>query len=400
MRVSLLLAAGLVAMLWPTRADAANPTIYGTETNLWKEMSVVYGRVTGVAIPERGLAEVTLAVETTLTGKVDAAATGVLRVDLRYGAIISSVGYAPRAGKQVVVVLKRDEMGDRYLIPSATMAFMPLTELGPPDEQPPLAGVEWGKSHASIMEVTGFDDPKVAEVIARLRELRAPKYEGPPKDKVLTNSLGMKLVRIDAGEFMMGSPQSDEDADARETPQHRVRISEPFCLGMYEVTQGQYEQVMGENPSRFKGDLERPVDSVTWHEAVAFCRKLSEKEGVTYRLPTEAEWEYACRAGSKSRYPFGNYPIDLGEYAFWSGNSKDTTHHVGLKTANRWGLFDMLGNVSEWCADDWHVGRVVRGGSSYFNERPPDYRCAARRFAPPGERNEYRGFRVVRVVTP
>jgi len=123
-------------------------------------------------------------------------------------------------------------------------------------------------------------------------------------------------------------------------------------LSVHEVTQAQYEQVMDKNPSRGKGPT-KPVEMVSWHEAIAFCGALSDQEGVEYRLPTEAEWEYACREGTTTAYSFGDDVSGLGEYAWHSGNSNSTTHPVGGLKPNAWGLFDMHGNVFEWC-QDWY----------------------------------------------
>jgi formylglycine-generating enzyme required for sulfatase activity len=170
-----------------------------------------------------------------------------------------------------------------------------------------------------------------------------------------------------------------EGADA-----HQVTLTKPFELGVYEVTQEQYEKVMvGTTPSRIKGS-QNPVENVSWNDAVEFCRKLSElpgekKAGYVYRLPTEAEWDYACRAGTTTAYSFGDSESELGDYAWHYKNSRDTTHPVGGKKPNPWGLYDMHGNVSEWC-QDWHgsypsgsvtdptgaasgSSRVLRGGS-------------------------------------
>ncbi len=185
--------------------------------------------------------------------------------------------------------------------------------------------------------------------------------------KQTVNSIGMKLLLIPAGEFMMGSSDSDKDASDDEKPQHQVRITRPFYLGVTEVTQGQYWSVTGENPSFFKGSDDLPVEQVSWNDAIAFCNKLSEREGLKpyyqsgagvqlggdgYRLPTEAEWEYACRAGTSTRYSFGDDEASLGEYAWFRGNSSRKTHPVGQKPPNKFGLYDMHGNVSEWC---WEV---------------------------------------------
>ncbi|GIW90010.1 MAG: hypothetical protein KatS3mg109_0442 [Pirellulaceae bacterium] len=238
-----------------------------------------------------------------------------------------------------------------------------------------------------------------------------------PPALVETNSIGMKLVLIPAGEFMMGSPEWDTDAYPDEKPQHRVRIYRPFYLAVTEVTQEQYQQVMGTNPSYFQGAPKRPVENVSWNDAVEFCRRLSQKEGKEYRLPTEAEWEYACRAGSTTRWSFGNDASELGEYAWYGGNSGGTTHPVGQKKPNAWGLYDMHGNVWEWCAD-WYDEvyyrtsplddpkgpdsgrfRVLRGGSWVYH-RPGTFRCAFRYNGRPDLRYDAGGFRVARTLTP
>jgi formylglycine-generating enzyme required for sulfatase activity len=123
-------------------------------------------------------------------------------------------------------------------------------------------------------------------------------------------------------------------------------------MGIYEVTQGQYRAVMGTNPSDYKGD-NLPVHWVIWNDATEFCRKLSQKEGKTYRLPTEEEWEYACRAGTDTKFFFGNEELRLDAFAWYSQNSNGQPHPVGLKNPNAWGLYDMCGNVEEWCENVW-----------------------------------------------
>jgi len=240
-------------------------------------------------------------------------------------------------------------------------------------------------------------------------------------NSVITNSIGMKMVVIPAGEFLMGSPASDPDAIDDEKPQHRVRITRPFYLGVYAVTQAEYKRVMRKKPSYFQGDPNRPVEQVTWEHAQEFCGKLSalseEKvAGHVYRLPTEAEWEYACRAGSTTRYSFGDSAETLGDYAWWDENSDVTTHPVGRKKPNAWGLHDMHGNVWEWCAD-WYGGdyysqsppsdpngpsfgasRVLRGGS-WGLFLPDGFRCAFRCYLDPVDRHVTFGFRVARTLT-
>jgi len=230
--------------------------------------------------------------------------------------------------------------------------------------------------------------------------------------KELTLDLGgavtMKMVLIPAGKFMMGSPDSEQGRSEEEGPQHKVTISKPFYVGVTEVTQAQYEAVMGTNPSKFKGAT-NPVEMVSWNDATEFCKKLSEKTRQAVRLPTEAEWEYACRAGSQTLFSFGDVDSALGDFAWYWGNSGSQSHPVGQKRPNAWGLFDMHGNVWEWCADwygDYPKGtvtdpqgaasgeyRVLRGGCWY--DYPNYCRAAYRSYLTPVNRDKYCGFRVV-----
>jgi formylglycine-generating enzyme required for sulfatase activity len=197
------------------------------------------------------------------------------------------------------------------------------------------------------------------------------------------------MVFIPPGTFRKGSPTNEVDRFDWEDPQTAVTISRGFWMGKYEVRQGEYLAVMGNNPSDFPGDLNLPVDSVSWHDATYYCDALTYWERVAgriatnavYRLPTSAEWEYACRGWTSTRFSYGDDPgyTNLAEYAWYRDNSGSTTHPVGQKLPNPWGLYDMHGNVYEWC-QDWFGGpaggtaidpqgpfdgeaRVIRGGS-------------------------------------
>jgi formylglycine-generating enzyme required for sulfatase activity len=288
--------------------------------------------------------------------------------------------------------------------------------------------------------------------------------DSAPSEKLLTNSIGMKLALIPAGKFQMGAADGEDESKSDEKPQHRVRITKPFYLGMYEVTQGEFERVIGRNPSWFSArgehkesvsgqDTSRfPVEGICWYDAVDFCNKLSESEnrppcyrmtnvarngdgsikvvyasypnvavagGTGYRLPTEAEWEYACRAGTTTPFHFGtalngseangdcNNPYSTTE----KGEYLDQTTTVGSYNPNAFGLYDMHGNVWEWCWDLYDkkyygkspeadpIGpssgsdRVYRGGS--WNTYAL-FRAALRDRNSPAHRYDTLGFRVAR----
>lgn len=238
--------------------------------------------------------------------------------------------------------------------------------------------------------------------------------------------LDLELILISAGEFVMGSPVGEADREEIEVS-HRVRISNPFWLGKYEVTQGQWEAVMGNNPSEFKQvGKDGPVERVSWEDAVEFCQKVTEMEraagrlpaGHEYGLPTEEEWEYACRAGSKAATAYGdslgssqaNIKGDSPDGQASPSRSLDRTAKVGSYRPNKWGLYDMHGNVLEWCVDWVHaygkpVGvdtdeiesssfsqRILRGGAWKF---PAKFsRSANRLWAPPTLRESSLGFRL------
>ncbi len=223
----------------------------------------------------------------------------------------------------------------------------------------------------------------------------------------LGHDISLDMVAIPGGKFMMGTPKGE--GEKAEKPQHEVTV-QAFFMGKYPITQAQYQQVMGENPSNFKGN-ERPVEYVSWEDAVEFCQRLSKQTGKEYRLPSEAEWEYAARAGTTTPYHFGKNITD--KLANYGGNVGETTS-VGQFPPNAFGLYDMHGNLWEWCQDDWNghyqgapndgsawvskdsAIKVVRGGSWLGN--PVVCRSAFRDYFTRDLRDYIIGFRVVCVA--
>ena len=223
------------------------------------------------------------------------------------------------------------------------------------------------------------------------------------------------MVYIPAGSFMMGSTDDEYGWAQYTTPVHQVTL-QAFGIGAYEVTQAQYEAIMGTNPSHFQGTGKEnnPVEMVTWYDARAFCTALSAQTGRTFTLPSEAQWEYACRAGTTTLYSFGDSDALLGNYAWWDGNANGRTHPVGKKLPNAWGIYDMLGNVWEWCLDSKHDNytgapndgsawepdtgsdRIFRGGG-WFYYNPWYFRSADRNGDYPGYGYSGIGFRVVAI---
>lgn len=225
-------------------------------------------------------------------------------------------------------------------------------------------------------------------------------------EKTYTNSIGMKFTLIPAGSFNRSVPETRNVFDEKTVT---VTISKPFYLGIYEVTQEQWHTVMGNNPAKFKG-RHNPVEQVSWDDAQTFIQRLNQKEGHNrYRLPTEAEWEHAARAGTKTEYFFGNSEQELGQYAWYTANSGDKPHPVGQKKSNPWGLYDIYGNVWEW-VQDWYDDypasnmtdpkgpssgseRVFRGGSWY--DSAGVCRSADRYYNAPDFQTDCFGFRLV-----
>ncbi|WP_430013874.1 SUMF1/EgtB/PvdO family nonheme iron enzyme [Microcystis ichthyoblabe FBCC-A1114] len=235
-------------------------------------------------------------------------------------------------------------------------------EWSPPNEEESIR--YWG-SHTKLKALMAYSyekstteevlqiNPKFSFAKVNVDKLLqvSPKIIRQTETVILPN-FNPEMVDIHAGKFNMGSNEHEN-----EKPIHEV-IVPAFQIGKYPITQAQYQAVMGYNPSRFSGNPQNPVESVTWFNAQAFCEKLSQLTGKNYRLPTETEWEYACRAGTETLFSFGDDREQLGDYAWFDGNSNNTTHPVGEKQPNPWEIYDMHGNVWEWCADQHHENYV------------------------------------------
>jgi len=371
----------------------------------------------------------------------------------------STNGQISVAGKEILIVKRQeyqinDEKSDEIINEVLAPYRKRIEKIGQykkvfeatVEQEYPLNGERLLNELQDLQNVLGLEDKDVEKVKQQILAEKEVKYQQKQKDKQeaesrqqqleqrkpftekLPNSIELEMISIPAGSFMMGSTEEEieqlnksgkTDRFNREKPQHQVTISQPFYIGKYPVTQEQYEAVMGNNPSNFKKGGKYPVETVSWDDAQAFCQKLSKLTGKTYRLPSESEWEYACRAGTQTRYYFGDNENQLKEYAWYDANSNKQTQPVGQKKPNNWGLYDMLGNVWEWCEDDWcesyngapkdggariynynydrsYPTRTMRGGSwldesSYFH-------CANRCHCPPTARDNNKSFRVVQEV--
>lgn len=281
---------------------------------------------------------------------------------------------------------------------------------------------EWIKVadlNSAMKEVQTYDlsvDAGLSTAFYQIRKIPDPIASLHTVD--LGNGISMEFVRIPSGMFTMGSPRTEKHRELDESPLTEVTISKRFLLGKYEVTQAQWKALMDTNPSRFKGD-QLPVERVSWNLAVTFCERLTEREraagrlpdGYVFALPTEAQREYACRAGTQTRFHYGDDPdyLHLPQYAWYWTNSGSKTHPVGEKEPNVWGLYDMYGNVWEWCQDvyvnaypggsvmdplgpETGAVRVIRGGG--WEDFHRDCRSACRLRAWPGNGFSYIGFRV------
>jgi formylglycine-generating enzyme required for sulfatase activity len=185
------------------------------------------------------------------------------------------------------------------------------------------------------------------------------------------NNISVDLVKIPAGEFQMGS--ISELPYALETPVHSASISYEFFIGAFTITQEQFAAIMGTNPAHFRHAENLPIENVSWFDARTFCQKISEKTGRRIRLPSETEWEYVTRAGTTTEYFFGDDSAKLPDYAWFEINSSEQTAPIGLKKPNPWGIYDIVGNVWEWCEDAWKsdYNDFSPDGSAFTNEKQP-----------------------------
>jgi formylglycine-generating enzyme required for sulfatase activity len=266
-----------------------------------------------------------------------------------------------RGGKKVVTITREEQVASVGKPPQKTAKSRDPVKPTKPRERKPLWERETEKPREKVQE----------------------RPEPPPSVKYVTNSIGMKLAPIKPGEFLMGAPREEMQRFKRpdydtgsEGPVHRVRITRPFLMGAYPVTLRQYVQFMQDTsyqpifrrkklqPIPYRQTPDSPVIYVTWEDANAFCDWLSKKEGRNYRLPTEAEWEYACRAGSRTAFFFGDDPNQLRRYGWFEDNAEKKAHPVGLLAPNPWGLYDMCGNVYQWTGD-WYA-------PDYYKNSPVD----------------------------
>ncbi|HII01409.1 TPA: formylglycine-generating enzyme family protein [Methanosarcinaceae archaeon] len=292
-----------------------------------------------------------------------------------------------------------------------------------------IGGTEEGVGDAGDTGATGHDYaalPDASQELSSFSSDSSPEKTNPEKPldspesplnppESFTNSLGIEFILVPAGEFLMGSPETEAGRQADENPLHTVRLEKPFYLGKYEVNRAQWYEVMelaGEVEGPLPGDSELPVTEVSWDDVQEFVKKLNEMEGTDkYRLPSEAEWEYACRAGSSTKYSFGDAESEMVKYAWFGKSQGSAPHPVGQKAPNAWGLYDMHGNVWEWVRDSWHNDyseapsdgkawesgelshRIARGGS--VTGSAESCRAANRAWFGSDVRNADMGFRLV-----
>ncbi len=313
------------------------------------------------------------------------------------GTVLNEATHDPIAGAVVTVLYELTE----EVLGTATTGSSGRFEIE-------LGGLGLLSSYLVHFEAARYEsaDIPLSAFVGEDREVLLTRF------KATATAIGLQFVPIPAGTFDMGSTEGAAD----EQPVHTVTISKDFYLGKYEVTQKQWDAVMESNPSTFiLCGSDCPVESVSWEDVQEFLSRLNEAEGQPiFRLPSEAEWEYAARSGASSRYFFGDDAGQLGEYAWFSGNAESQVHRVGRKQPNLWGLHDMNGNVWEWVAD-WYeaayyevspstdppgpatgVMRVRRGGG--WSNGPDELRSAGRSSLFPGSRHSVLGFRVLKTA--
>jgi eukaryotic-like serine/threonine-protein kinase len=306
-------------------------------------------------------------------------------------------------GVGVVSVLALSQIGKK---PTDTLNFPTASSPSLPGSAPELTEIQFTSVKLNAKGVIIARPPASAQIYT----------------EALGNGVDLKMVKIPGGKFMMGSPESEKDRESDESPQHQVTVP-GFYLAQTLVTQAQYQAIMGKNPSSFTGNDKLPVEQVSWLNAVEFCEKLSQKRNRTYRLPSEAEWEYACRAGSNTPYAFGetinpsvvNYDGNNPYGGAVKGEHRDKTTPVGSFPPNLFGLYDMHGNLWEWCVDEWtnnyngaptdgtprgdvnsrdnNKERLLRGGC--WRNRADLCRSACHLHSPSSDRLYTFGFRVV-----
>ncbi len=340
-----------------------------------------------------------------VTAVADPVVTNVRASQRADGSGLVDVFYDVAGGASTMVVnlyFSSNDGAQWDIVPLRTLLY---GDIGP--------GVTNGVNRHIVWDA-GRDRPGVQWPQARARVTAAET--GQTMTIMLPGEVPLEMVLVPAGVFLMGSPYDEQYLAPSEAPQRTVTIGQPFYLGKFEVTQAQWWAIMGTKPSYFTG-ANRPVEEVSWNDSQAFITALNALGKGVFRLPTEAEWEYACRAGTSTRWFFGDSPDRLGDYAWYASNSNadgtgQKTQIVGLKLPNPFGLYDMTGNVWEWCQDWYHstyqgaptdgsawedpVGtyRVLRGGAWYDDS---SYcRSAFRSYSTPDGRLNSCGLRLVR----
>ena len=338
------------------------------------------------------------------TPRDDLYSLGILACELLTGRRPSAAGVArtlrrAEVAPSIAAIIEKacDDFDYRYATADEMLADL-SSKIRPTRAARPPSEAAGGGSPAPVSPAP----PEAARPAARPRPQAATG-----RRKETQGSAGMQFCLIEPGTFPMGSEGGRDD----ERPVHEVGIRKAFYLAVHPVTRGEYERVTGHGPPLAgAGSGALPVEFVSWQDAVAFCRAVSEREGAVHRLPTEAEWEYACRAGSRTDYCFGDAARGLGAFGWFRDNSGGTLHPVRRKKPNAWGLYDLHGNVWEWCGD-WHGAysagaasdprgpargkkRVLRGGAAGFGAAL--CRSAARHALAPARTAPFVGFRLVR----